>query len=232
MSRSQQLLELQKLDLERDALVAEMARVLVKLKGNPAVVTAQRELDAAEESLDAIQPVLRGQDLERESVREHIAREEKKLYGGAFTAPKDLQNFEREIAALRRRLSSLDDEALETLVARDEAAERVASATAQLKRAEADAAEELGELGQRKAELAALLRQLDADRAEHSATIAPPDIERYDRLRKAKGGRAVAEARDGTCSACGMTLPRQDIDHVREGADLVPCPGCGRLLSA
>lgn len=232
MSRSQKLLELQKIDLERDALVADLARVMAQLKGNPAVVAARRELDDAAAALAVVQPVLTDQDLERDSVKEHIAREEQKLYGGRVKAPKELQNYELEIASLKRHLAELDDAALETLLERDDAADRLNAAEAALKEAEEAAVVEQAELVDRKRALTAGVRQLDSDRAEMSASIPPADADRYKRLRKAKGGRAVAEARDGTCSACGMLLPRQDIAHVREGADLIPCPGCGRLLSA
>jgi predicted nucleic acid-binding Zn-ribbon protein len=232
MSRSQKLLEIQRIDLERDALIAALARVMAGLKGNPEVVAAQREVRAAAESLAEVQPILQDQDLERQSVKAHIAREEGKLYGGRVAAPKELQNYELEIASLKRHLAELDDAALETLLLRDEASERLHTAETTLQETEAGAVVEHGDLTRKKREIAAEIRQFDADRAELVAALPPTDVQFYERVRKAKGGRAMAKAGDGTCSACGVLLPRQEFDRVRDGDDLIPCPGCGRVLCA
>jgi predicted nucleic acid-binding Zn-ribbon protein len=46
-----------------------------------------------------------------------------------------------------------------------------------------------------------------------------------------KGRRpAVAAARDGACSACGAPLEPGARRLVRDGAQIIPCPGCVRLL--
>lgn len=231
MSRSNLLFELQKIDLARDDRIAELTRVVAALQGNPEVARATKQVEVAEAELARIEPILRDRNLERDGVKEHIAREEQKLYGGVVKSPKELQSLEQEVEALKRRLLDLDDEALEAMLARDEAAARLATAQEHLRITQEAAAAEQVDLMQRKGELTAAVRQLDADRLELVERIDKADLDLYTRLRAAKNGRAVARIRDGSCDACGMQLPRQDVARARDDSSFVYCPGCGRILT-
>jgi predicted nucleic acid-binding Zn-ribbon protein len=231
MTRSQQLYELQKVDLARDAHVAELAGVVQALRGDPAVAAAAAAVQSASEALGRIEPVLRDRNLERDSVKAHIAREEEKLYGGIVKSPKELQNLEMEIEALRRRLANLDDAVLETMLERDTAADALDAAKSTLAEAEEHAAKAHTDLLARKRELTVAVRQADQERTERTADISPADLELYTRIRASKHGRAVSRISDGTCGACGMQLPRQDRARVHDDAALVNCPGCGRILT-
>jgi predicted nucleic acid-binding Zn-ribbon protein len=231
MSRSNLLFELQKIDLARDDQITDLSRVVAALQGNPELARAAKHVEDAEAELARIEPILRDRNLERDGVKEHVAREEQKLYGGIVKSPKELQSLELEVEALKRRLSELDDEVLEAMLARDEAAARLASAREHLRTTQEAAAAEQVELMQRKAELTARVRQLDADRLGLVERIDKADLDQYTRLRAAKNGRAVARIREGSCDACGMQLPRQDVARARNDASFVYCPGCGRILT-
>jgi uncharacterized protein len=47
-----------------------------------------------------------------------------------------------------------------------------------------------------------------------------------------RDGVAVAEARNGACSACFMTLRPQVMAEVRRGEEVITCDNCNRILYA
>lgn len=53
---------------------------------------------------------------------------------------------------------------------------------------------------------------------------------RYRALCGRRGGMAVVEARQGTCSGCNMQLPPQLYNSLFMSTDIQSCPHCSRLL--
>ena len=52
----------------------------------------------------------------------------------------------------------------------------------------------------------------------------------YERLRKRKGGVAVATIAGENCEACGVKLPTGVISAARSQQGLAICTSCGRIL--
>ena len=53
-------------------------------------------------------------------------------------------------------------------------------------------------------------------------------LTRYDKLRR--GGFAVAEEKDGVCSACRLNIPQGDLNRMQNGTMPWVCPNCARFL--
>jgi predicted nucleic acid-binding Zn-ribbon protein len=230
MAGTIRLLDLQRIDERRDEAMARLKHVVGALKGDQTLRQAQEAARAASEKLAAIERELRRHDLERQSLKQHIAEEERTLYGGRVTAPKELQNLELEIQSLRRRLAGLDDTALELMLARDEADATSQEAEAALEATASTVATETESLTSEQTELTAAIRDIDREREEIAAVIPPADLALYERLRRGKGGVAVARTSGEHCGVCGIQLPRQDLSRARTGEALVQCTGCGRIL--
>jgi len=56
------------------------------------------------------------------------------------------------------------------------------------------------------------------------------DIERYERIRKAKGGNAIVPVKRGACGGCFNRVPPQKILEIRQNSRLYSCEHCGRIL--
>lgn len=56
------------------------------------------------------------------------------------------------------------------------------------------------------------------------------DIERYERIRKAKGGKAIVPVRRGACGGCFNRIPPQRMLELRQNVKLYTCEHCGRIL--
>jgi predicted nucleic acid-binding Zn-ribbon protein len=231
MHRARLLLELQSVDLRRDDAVRRLKVVMAKLQGSPEVQAARRELEAADAELADVDHALRGDSQQRDALRERIAGEEAKLYGGRVTAPKELQNLEREVESFKKQLSALEDRVLEHMLRRDEALARQRTAKSAVAAAEADSAEAMTALTGEKQDLARRIRAIDVERAEVAAGVSAADAKVYDRLRPLKERRPVASLKSDECGECGIQVPRSTRTQAEAQAGLVFCPGCGRVLS-
>jgi predicted nucleic acid-binding Zn-ribbon protein len=76
--------------------------------------------------------------------------------------------------------------------------------------------------------------ELKANRAERErlmATLPKPMSSLYNRIStRIRDGRAVAEARNNSCTACFMSLRPQVMAEIRRGEDIITCDNCNRIL--
>lgn len=56
------------------------------------------------------------------------------------------------------------------------------------------------------------------------------DLRIYERIRKAKKGKAVVPVRRGACGGCFNKVPPQKLLELRQNAKLFTCEHCGRIL--
>ena len=56
------------------------------------------------------------------------------------------------------------------------------------------------------------------------------DLDRYERIQKAKGGTAVVPVKRGACGGCYSRVPPQKMLEIRQNARLFMCEHCGRIL--
>lgn len=62
------------------------------------------------------------------------------------------------------------------------------------------------------------------------AKIEPRLVRRYERIKNAKEGIAVAPVKKGSCGGCFSAIPPQKIVEIRETNRLLTCENCGRIL--
>jgi len=62
------------------------------------------------------------------------------------------------------------------------------------------------------------------------AGIAKPDIDKYERIRNAKGGKAIVPIKRNACGGCFNKIPPQKILELRQNNRLYICEQCGRII--
>ncbi|HYQ85886.1 MAG TPA: C4-type zinc ribbon domain-containing protein [Bacteroidota bacterium] len=72
--------------------------------------------------------------------------------------------------------------------------------------------------------------KLKHEREKLVVRVDPEDLERYERIRKAKGGTAVVPVKRGACGGCFNRVPPQKILEIRQNLKLYQCEHCGRIL--
>ena len=135
-----------------------------------------------------------------------------------------------EIDSNRAHLTTLREKSQEYTAEIDEleapAAEAEESIAAERSTVDAERLRIEGEIAHVDERLAELARA----REEIVAELPKPSVGRFDQIRRARGGVAMAAIAGGACSACQMRIRPQVINLLRRGDDLIACDSCRRIL--
>jgi hypothetical protein len=135
-----------------------------------------------------------------------------------------------EISTAKAEKEQLEDRILGLLEAADGLAAALKAAEGALAetRKTSDAARSA--LKTERTALDAEVARLTAERTEQAKTVDVRARATYDQLLKGRRGQAVAEMRDGHCTACHVRLRPTVEQQVRRNDALVQCDSCQRLL--
>jgi predicted nucleic acid-binding Zn-ribbon protein len=231
----ERLLEVQDLDVRADQL--RHRREHLPERGQVVEGTRRRTALAAEaapqrDERDRLAAEQRRLEDEAATVEAKAAAEDKRLYSGTVTSPRELQAIQEEIAALKRRQGDLEDRALALM----EAIEPIDAALEDVRTRDEAVQAELVSLRERitvaEAEVDAALADLATERGAAVADIDPELLSRYEGLRGRFGGVPLARLVAGSCDGCHLKLSSVEFDRIqRQPADaVVLCEECGRIL--
>ncbi|MBP1646841.1 MAG: Zn-ribbon protein [Bacteroidetes bacterium] len=183
---------------------------------------------ALEESMRNAFAMRDGADSEILSLKEKVERYKSQQYTvrnnreyDALT--KEMDSATETIARLEKEMDQLEGKAT---TARND----IAIVTGQL--------EELNKvLEEKRAALAEVSRANEAeeekyrhDRQKLVVRIPKADLATYERIRKAKRGKAIVSVKRGACGGCYNRVPPQMILELRQNNRLFMCEHCGRIL--
>ena len=232
MSRPQKLYRLQQIDSKVDQADTRLKEIEFLLSDNPNLRKATALAARAESNLLETQKEQLQAETKVKDQRIKIEQVESTLYSGTVRNPKELQDIQNEVAALKRFLDTLEERQLEAMLAVDQTDEEFQEAQKTLQQyrfqAEKQQAELTREREQIRDERAASLKQ----RKLAESTVIPDDLTTYNRLRKQRAGVAVAKVKERACNACGSTLSAALHQAARSPSQVVFCDSCGRILYA
>lgn len=230
MSQPFKLFRLQQVDTQIDRLQARLSEIQAILQDHSVEEQAAAEHASAQAELNQKLKVLKRAEEEVRSQRLKIEQTEATLYGGKVRNPKELQDLQNEIAALKRYLSVLEDRQLEAMFEAETSEEEEKGAAGRLEIVKKATVEKHANL---EAEKAGLINEIEHAGTERQATISSiptEDLNLYEQLRRQRKGLAVAQVSDRYCSACGSTLSATLLHAARSSTQLTRCEVCGRIL--
>lgn len=232
MSASLGLYRLQLVDSRLDEIRARLDEIRQTLENDEEMRRVKKQANEAKSTLTLAQQVSTQAEAEVDKQKIKIQQSEANLYSGNVKNPKELQDLQNEVAALKRHLATLEDRQLEAML-EEEAAEQAGQvALDKLEQVNARLADQNQTLT---VEQTALNKELEKLEAERKATLSPLDpglLTVYDELRQRKRGLAVAAVSDDSCTACGAILPPALMQNARSTSQFFNCPTCGRILFA
>ncbi len=230
MSSVRQLFHLQELDLEIARVGKEVSSIESRIDDRSPLAESEAALEEARERHQDLQKDHAEKEMTTGSVRDRLQKGREKLYGGTVTNLKELEGLEMEATVLAADLQAREESLLELMEALEQstaclvdAEERNAVETAQWHSHQEELTNRWQQLGED-------LEELEAQRKETAASLSPTELRRYESLRVAKGGVAVARVERGLCRGCLMALPTHQMQKARMGREPVTCNSCGRLL--
>jgi uncharacterized protein len=232
MSNVAALWALQTTDLALDAIKQRLAELEKQLADSAELQAAQAAAAEANAELERHRAAQRELDRQIKDLATHIAAARRELMSGRVRNPRELEGMEANVAALDRRRSTLEDEALAVMFELETCQAKVETLNSQTASLAAEHLARQSAIKREAAQKIAEFKTLSARLNQQWAAIAPADRELYKNLRSRKGGRALAREHGGACQACGLMLSTGATQAVHIGRDNIFCPGCGRLLMA
>ncbi|MBA4180933.1 MAG: hypothetical protein C0506_10130 [Anaerolinea sp.] len=230
MSQVSELQTLQELDDQAAALRAALDDVERKLRGDEELDAARRLFAVTETAVSPLRKDGARLDGQVKALTAKIEQEEKKLYSGTVTSPKELQNIQHEVDSLKEQRARVGDQLLDVELKLDVANREYESAAASVKALEEARAKSVDGWRHEVNTLHDGITRVDARRESQKTKIPPRALAVYERVRERRGGNALAKIQGSTCSACRVSMP----DSVRKQAFhpdvLVQCPNCERIL--
>lgn len=223
------VIKLQSLDAKIKALKTEIAAL-------PKHIAAiEKSLDANVRKLEAQQAALAANQRERKSVEAEIkdlGLKASKLKSQMMEAKSNEQYraFQNEIDFSQKEIRKCEDRMLDLMSDSEPLQQNVSKAEAELKEEKSRVEADKKDAQKQTAKTKQSLDELTAERARLVAGVKPAIYNAYERIRKRRGGIAVAEAIDGRCSACHLSLRPQVDQDLRIGKQVMFCESCGRIL--
>jgi uncharacterized protein len=230
MTQTFKLYRLQQIDSQMDQARARVKEIEAALSKDEALRKAQESADAAARQLEVNRKALHKAEEDVLAQRVKIEQNEATLYGGKVRNPKELQDLQNEIAALKRYLGVLEDRQLEVMITIEESEQVSEQAKAALRVEAARNAEENEAMLSEHAVLQSDLARQEGERQAAVSGIDAADLGLYEQLRLTRRGVAVSKVNLGACQACGSTLSAALLHAARSPAQITRCELCGRIL--
>ena len=195
----------------------------------------ERKLDSHKRKLEADRAALTANQSDRKRFEQEVQVHQQKiskLKDQMLDAKTNEQYraFMKEIEYCEAEVRKAEDRILDMMGESEPLEKNVKAAEVALKAEQAQVDGEKREVEQRTGEDKKALEVLQAERRSVVEGITPGVYADYQRIRKARGGIAVAEAVDGRCSCCHMALRLQYYQDLKKNDQVMPCESCRRIL--
>jgi predicted nucleic acid-binding Zn-ribbon protein len=224
------LYRLQQIDRQLDDALLSLQNIEKELSDDSIIQAAERKISDAELKYQNELKKLHEAQNKSKNVRLKIEQSEASLYGGKIQNPKELQDLQNEIAALKRLITTLEDHELEEMMAAEEAETQYKKEKEAITSIQGEQIEKHAMLKGEKTNLTEKINRLEAERNVTLPAIPADDLSLYEQLRKTRNGVAVAKITSRACGACGTTLTAALVQSTQLTGQLVRCPTCGRIL--
>jgi uncharacterized protein len=229
MSQIELLYRLQQIDDELRQKKSRLTEVIRAQRGNAEVEAARQRAARAKAVFQKFQTRQTDLNLELNGINDKMKRSEDRLYSGLVKNPKELADLQKEIEALARRCSALEDEILDTMIALEEAEAEKEAAGQALATLEQEWEQTTAALQQEQAVLAQRSSQLAELRQQQVRRLTPAALVEYEAIGQHRGSVAVVGLSGNICQGCRLTVPASVVKAAGQ-EQLVNCPNCGRLL--
>lgn len=232
MSAALGLYRLQQVDSQIDQIQARLKAIQQTLENDAELRAVTERLAASEHKHKDAERTLKQSEAEVEKQSIKIEQTEASLYGGRVHNPKELQDLEKDVASLKRHLTTLEERQLEAMLVAETTEKDWHNAKSELERVQSSLGEQNRDLAQESGLLRRDLERLNSERQAVINDIAQQTMNTYNQLRQQRRGLAVTTVSDGSCAACGTTLTPSQQQTARSASQLFYCPSCGRILYA
>ncbi len=225
----ERLIELQQVDLRLHELLRQIKLLPQKRQ------QAQQELAQARARLEALRNAhteslkdRKRLELDVQQFKEKIDKHRAQLF--EVKSNEAYRALQHEMEEEQKKMALAEDRVLEAMIAAEEQEKGIKSAEAELKQVEQRVAAAIREIDSEEAARKKEAEELTAQRDKLRTGIVEDTLDTYDRIARAHGGIALAEARDEICQVCLIHIRPQTFAEVRRNEQIHYCESCHRIL--
>jgi predicted nucleic acid-binding Zn-ribbon protein len=216
-----------------DGRVAQLTKEIATLPKHIAEI--EKKLSGGERKLEADKGALAANQRDRKKMEGDIQLNQtkiSKLRDQMLAAKTNDQYrvFQHEIEFCENEIKKCEDRILELMGQSEPLEKNVKVAEASLKLEKQAVEAEKAEARERTAKDQAALKELFDERKSIVASLNPGLVSNYERIKKTRGGIAIAEAIEGRCSRCFISLRPQFFLELKRGDKVMTCESCNRIL--
>jgi uncharacterized protein len=216
-----------------DTRVVELEREIAILPKHIAEI--EKKLVSHERKLEADRAALAANQKERKKCEgDNQLQEQKisKLKDQMLLAKTNEQYraFQHEIEFCETEIRKGEDRILELMGEAERLEKNVKAADVALKAEKQQVAAESAQARERTAVDRQALAELQAERKEITGKMSPGLYRQYERVRRTRNNSAIAEAVEGRCTACQMTMRPQHFLDLKKDDQILYCENCQRIL--
>jgi len=230
MSRSETLYQLQRYDSGIDQAVKRIQAIDSILSDTTEFDKALNKQEEHKIFLAEKHKILKSTEHTVTIQNQKITQNQNKLYSGAVTNPKDLEDLQLESDSLHKYLSVLEERQIEAMLESDQAQEICDLSSSLVEEISQKKQTERELLSTEKSAIESKISSFQSYRETLLANAEIPDMSIYENLRKSSGGIAVTLMQNSSCSACGSNIPSAVEQEARSPKKLSFCPACKRIL--
>ena len=224
-----QLIRLQAIDVAIQELRSRVDRF-------PGISKAlDEQLRSAQSGLDQAKVKAKDNQGNRKKLETEIGSIETKIskYRDQMMAVKtndEYRALQHEIEHAQRTIRKIEDDILNLMMEAESAQVEIKSAELRLKEDQAKVDRDRKQLTEQNQRDLSALESYLKERKEIEASISADLVPRYERVRKARGGIAVAAARNEVCEICQVRIRPQVFQEIRRNDQIIACDACQRIL--
>ncbi len=230
MNQTLNLFRLQQIDSQIDRIQTNLETIQKSLDDDVEIRQIEELVKETEDRYKSSERVLKQSEQLVEKQHIKIEQTQSDLYGRKSHSPKELQDLQNDVAALKRHLGTLEDAQIEAMIACEEAEAEVKADREKLKAVQDHRSVSEKDLLLEQTTLRNELERYMVERNAVATVVPPTELGQYDQLRQNHRGVAVAVISDSACGACGSSLNRAQIQSARSSGEMSLCPSCGRIL--
>jgi predicted nucleic acid-binding Zn-ribbon protein len=137
---------------------------------------------------------------------------------------------QKEIEYAQQHIRKIEDDILNLMMESESLQAEVKAIEARLKEDQQRVNEERRELEKVNQQDVSALESYIKERRELEKSISEDLLPRYERVRKARSGIAVAAARNEICEVCKVRIRPQVFQEIRKNDQIIACDACQRIL--
>jgi predicted nucleic acid-binding Zn-ribbon protein len=193
------------------------------------LVKARRRAESTESTLDKLRAVQKELTLNLETLNAKAKRDEDRLYSGLVTNPKELEDLQKEIESLGRRMSVIEEQLLDAMIEVEEAESENDAALEEFDRIETEWRVKAARCKELQEELVVRIKELTAQKNGILPLLHPETVTALEVAQRRAGEVAVVALKNGRCRGCLVTVSANQQKWADQGK-LITCDSCGRIL--